>query len=68
MSKKLYSPEDIQQLRIAFRDFLLERNLTLQKVALILDVSPGTLSLFKNGKTVPFDRTLYRIKKLIGES
>jgi len=43
MSKKLYSPEDIQQLRIAFRDFLLERNLTLQKVALILDVSRGTI-------------------------
>jgi len=68
MRPRINSSEGIERFRIAFNDFLLEKNLTLEKAALILNVSPGTLSLFKNGKTKPFERTIYRIKKLIGET
>ena len=51
-----------------FREFILERDLTLQQTALWLKISHTTVARIINGKvTKPHDRTIYKIKKLIGE-
>lgn len=57
----------INELRIKLRHFLNERNMTLERAAILVNCSVGTLSLFLNEKTTPHERTLYRIRKLIGE-
>jgi len=59
---------DVSILICKFKDFILERDLTLQQVATFLKISHSTVADIINGKTVkPHDRTLHKIKKLIGD-
>lgn len=60
--------KDISQLIIRFKEFILERDLTLQQVAIFLKMSHSAIAYILNGNTSkPHERTLYKIKKLIGE-
>ena len=59
---------DIAELITKFKHFILERDLTLQQIAIFLKISHSAVADILNGKTVkPHDRTIYKIKKLIGE-
>jgi len=58
---------DTRQLIAKFKDFILERDLTLQQTALWLKMSHSAVADILSGKTEkPHERTLYKIKKLIG--
>ena len=51
-----------------FKAFILERDLTLQQVAIFLKISHSAVAKILNGRTSnPHNRTIYKIKKLIGE-
>lgn len=54
-------------LREKLRAFMGERDLSLAKVAILLDRQPLTIWMFLQGKTSPHDQTLYKIKKLVGD-
>ena len=59
---------DITKLICRFKEFILERDLTLQQVAIFLKMSHSAIAYILNGKTPkPHERTLYKIKKLIGD-
>jgi|GEM_PF-1454736 len=59
---------EIKKLITKFKTFILERDLTLQQVAIFLKISHSAVADILNEKTEkPHDRTLYKIKKLIGE-
>ena len=59
---------DVSKLICKFKEFILERDLTLQQVAIFLKISHSTVADIIKGKTVkPHDRTIYKIKKFIGE-
>ena len=57
-----------EELLSKFKEFILERDLTLQQVAIFLKISHSAVADILNGKTSkPHERTLYKIRKLIGE-
>jgi len=59
---------DIKELVLKFRTFILERDLTLHQIAVFLKMSHSAVAGILNGKTSkPHQRTLYKIKKFIGE-
>jgi transcriptional regulator with XRE-family HTH domain len=59
---------DTNQLLDRFQNFCLERDLTLQQIALILKVSHSTVGdILKHKTTRPHPRTLYKIRKFMGE-
>jgi transcriptional regulator with XRE-family HTH domain len=59
---------DVNKLICKFKEFILERDLTLQQVAIFLKISHSAVADILNGKTEkPHGRTLYKIKKFIGE-
>jgi len=47
--------------------FMAERDLTIQDVANRIKRNPRTVWQFLNEKVKPHDRTVYKIKKLLGE-
>jgi transcriptional regulator with XRE-family HTH domain len=49
------------------RAYMGEKDLTIEAVAKKLKRNPRTVWAILHGINVPHDRTLYRIKKLIGE-
>ncbi len=60
--------DDIKGLLNRFNEFRVERDLTLQKTAALLKMSVSQVDLLDNCKvSKPHKRTLYKIKKLIGE-
>jgi len=59
---------DIRHLIAKFKEFILERDLTLQQIAIYLKMSHSAVADILNGNTSkPHERTLYKIKKLMGE-
>ena len=57
---------EIKKLITKFKNFILERDYTLQQIGVFLKMSHSTVADILNGKTKkPHDRTLYKIKKLI---
>lgn len=59
---------DRKQLIDAFQKYVYERNLTLRQVATLLVMSQAAISRILNGTTSrPHPRTLYKIKKILGE-
>lgn len=59
---------DIQELILKFKTFILERDLTLHQIAIFLKMSHSAVAGILNGNTSkPHPRTLYKIKKLIGD-
>ena len=54
--------ETVEKLKI----FMADRDLTIQKIATLIDRSPKTVWQFLHQKVKSHDRTLYKIKKLIG--
>jgi len=59
---------EIRLLIARFKEFILERDLTLQQIAVFLKMSHSAVADILNGKTPkPHERTLYKIKKFIGE-
>jgi len=48
--------------------FMAERDLTIKEIATLVNRNPKTIWLFLHQKVKPHDRTLYKIKKLIGEN
>jgi len=60
--------DDIKGLLKKFNEFRVERDLTLQETATLLKMSVSQVELLDNCKvSKPHKRTLYKIKKLIGE-
>lgn len=47
--------------------FMADRDLTIQDVADRIKRNPRTVWQFLNEKVKPHDRTVYKIKKLLGE-
>lgn len=58
----------IKDLREKTKEFMYDRNMTLEVASTFFDCSIGALSNFLNGKTSPHERTLYRIRKRIGKA
>ncbi|MBA7604147.1 hypothetical protein ES703_11266 [subsurface metagenome] len=59
---------DIKGLLKKFNKFRMERDLTLQETAMLLKMSLSQVALLNNCKvSKPHERTLHKIKKLIGE-
>ena len=59
---------EIRPLIARFKEFILERDLTLQQAAIYLKMSHSAIADILNGKTPkPHERTLYKIKKFMGE-
>jgi len=59
---------DTAQIIDRFRKFVYERDLTLKQIALILKISHSQVSYILNGIAKnPHPRTLYKIKKMMGE-
>jgi len=59
---------ETRQVIIRFKEFILERDLTLQQIAVWLKMSHSAVADILNEKTLrPHPRTLYKIKKLIGD-
>lgn len=59
---------DIRGLIQRFKEFILERDLTLQEAALWLKVSHSTIArLLNENVSKPHERTIYKIKKFLGE-
>ena len=54
-------------LRTKLWAFMGEHDLAVKNIAILIDRHPLTVWKFLRGKTVPHERTLYRIRKLIGE-
>jgi len=55
-------------LLIKFKEFILERDYTLQQVGVFLKMSHSAIADILNGNTSkPHERTLYKIKKFMGE-
>jgi len=60
--------DDIKGLLEKFSKFRMERDLTLQETAKLLKMSVSQVDLLDNCKvSKPHKRTLYKIKKLLGE-
>ena len=60
---------ETQQLISRFKEFVLEHDLTLQQAASRLKMSHSAVADILNRKTEkPHERTLYKIKKLMGEN
>lgn len=58
----------IRPLIIRFKEFILERDLTLHQIAIFLKMSHSAVADIINEKTQkPHNRTLYKIRKLIGD-
>ena len=47
--------------------FMAEKDLTIQDVAILINKQPKTIWQFLHQKVKPHDRTLYKIKKLLGD-
>lgn len=45
-----------------------ERDMTLQEVGILIDRKPTAVWRFLKGRTNPHERTIYKIKKLLGET
>ena len=58
----------METLREKLKAFMGERDLTVEGIAILINRHPLTVWKFLRGKTKPHDRTLYKIKKLIGET
>ena len=59
---------NIKELIARFKNFILERDLTLQQIAIYLKMSHSAVADILNGNTSkPHERTLYKIKKFMGE-
>jgi transcriptional regulator with XRE-family HTH domain len=59
---------DIRLLIARFKEFILERDLTLQQIAIYLKMSHSAVAdILKGNTSKPHERTLYKIKKLLGE-
>jgi len=60
--------DDIKGLLKKFNNFRVERDLTLQDIAVLLKMSLSQVALLDDCKvSKPHKRTLHKIKKLIGE-
>jgi len=60
--------DDIKRLLKKLNTYRMERDLTLQEIAALLKMSVSQIDLLDNGKVKrPHKRTLYKIKKLLGE-
>jgi transcriptional regulator with XRE-family HTH domain len=67
--KDVMETQSINQIIKRFHNFILERDLTLKKTAILLDMSHTAVADIINGKIKkPHGRTLYKIKKLLGET
>ena len=62
-----YEPIDIDTLREELKFFMADRDLTIQDVADRIKRNRRTVWQFLNEKVTPSDRTVYKIKKLLGE-
>jgi len=58
---------EINSLRERLKEFMGEKDLTFDDIGKLTNRYPQTIWKFINRKTVPHERTLYRIRKLIGE-
>ena len=58
--------ENIEKLRSEVKNFILERDMTLHVASGFFTVSIACLWRFLNGDTKPHDRTLYKIRKMMG--
>jgi len=47
--------------------FMAEKDLTIHDVAILIKKDPKTIWQFLHQKVNPHDRTIYKIKKLLGE-
>lgn len=57
----------MNNLRKDFRQYLNEKDMRLTQAAKLLECSIGAISKFLNGKTMPNERTAYKIRQLIGK-
>jgi len=57
---------DMEELKQKLRQFLNEKDMRLEKAAILIDCSVSFLSRFLNSKTNPNERNLYKIKKFLG--
>jgi len=55
----------MDDLKKEFRQFLNEKDMRLTEAAKLLKCSVGTISKFLLGKSMPNERTAYKIRKLI---
>lgn len=60
-------PLQMDELIEKLKFFMAERDLTIQDLATLVNKHPKTIWQFLHQKVKPHDRTLYKIKKLIGE-
>lgn len=59
---------EIKELITKFKNFILERDYTLQQIGIFLKMSHSAVADILNGNTSkPHNRTLYKIKKFMGE-
>lgn len=59
--------DDLKQLREKLKFFMADRNLTIQDVAILINRHPQTVWQFLKDKVNSHDRTVYKIKRLLGE-
>jgi len=48
--------------------FMAEKDLTIHDVAILINKDPKTIWQFLHQKVTPHDRTIYKIKKLLGDN
>ena len=48
--------------------FMEEKHLSIHDVAILIKKNPSTVWKFLHQKVKPHDRTIYKIKKLLGEN
>lgn len=46
--------------------FMAKKNLTIEEISVLIEKDPKTVWQFLHQKVKPHDRTIYRIKKLVG--
>ena len=66
--RQICCDDDIKRLLEKLNTYRMERDLTLQEIAALLKMSVSQIDLLDNCKvSKPHKRTLYKIKKLLGE-
>lgn len=55
----------MNDLRNSLQAYMGEKDLSVREVAILLNRHPLTIWKYLRGKTVPHDRTLYRIEMLV---
>ncbi len=63
----MYMEGTMSNLKDELRAYMGERDLSIEQVAKQLGRHPLTIWKFLHGKTSPHDRTIYRIRALVGK-